>query len=81
VVEIICYYRLIPVLESLGIASADEVDGDLLPVSLHDEEVATRTTVAWQNLVGTVAHKPAQRSVRQTLIRVAEIYSVWGITP
>jgi len=81
VVEIIRYHRLLPALQSLGIASADEVDGDLLAVRLPDEAFATRTTVAWQNLVGTVAHKPAQRSVRQTLIRVAELYSVWGITP
>jgi hypothetical protein len=60
-VEIIRHRRLLPALESLSIASADEVDGDLLAARLRDEAVATRATVAWQHLVGVVAHKSAQQ--------------------
>ena len=50
------YNSLLP-----GIASADEVDGDLLAARLRDKAVTFRATVAWQQLVGAVGHKSAQQ--------------------
>jgi ubiquinone/menaquinone biosynthesis C-methylase UbiE len=49
---------LLPTLESLGIATANEVQIDTLARRISDEAVATSGTVVFKSLIGAAARKP-----------------------
>ena len=51
---------LLPAVEQLGIATADEVDVDTLAERISDEVVATQGTVTWFSLIGATARKPVR---------------------
>ncbi len=50
---------LLPAIEQLGIASAEEVGVDTLAERLSDEVTAANGTIVWIYLVGATVHKPA----------------------
>jgi len=50
---------LLPTMEQLGIATADEVDVDTLAARVSDEVVGAQGTVTWFSLVGATARKLA----------------------
>jgi hypothetical protein len=51
---------LLPAMEQLGIASADEVGVDTLAVRLRDELVTSGGAVVWVSMIGAVARTSAQ---------------------
>jgi hypothetical protein len=52
---------LLPTMEALGIATADEVDVDTLASRISDEAVAAGATLIWMSLIGAASRKPAEQ--------------------
>lgn len=52
---------LLPTVESLGVATASEVDIETLEQRLDDEVVAAGATIAWVALIGAAARKAAEQ--------------------
>jgi hypothetical protein len=51
---------LLPAVEQLGIATADEIDVDTLAERISDEVAATQGTVTWFSLIGATARNPVR---------------------
>jgi SAM-dependent methyltransferase len=52
---------LLPTMEALGVATADEVDVDTLASRISDEAVAAGATLIWMSLIGAFSRKPAEQ--------------------
>jgi len=52
---------LLPTIEALGVATADEVDVDTLTSRIGDEAVAAGATLVWMSLIGAFSRKPAEQ--------------------